>query len=163
VVQLLAGIFAIQTLASALQPLALATNQTRALFYRDSVNFIIRVPLIIVGMLTDGLVGIVYARCISGLVATGINMAMTRRLLGLSFDKQFAINVRPLISVGQMIGDFDQSLGRVMKLGAMVGVGASIYLGALYALWRGAGRPEGPEREVMRVIGRMLKSDGARG
>ena len=98
---------------------------------------------------------------------------MTRRLLGLSFDKQFAINVRPLISVGlmmlgvflvgQMIGDFDQSLGRVMKLGAMVGVGASIYLGALYALWRGAGRPEGPEREVMRVIGRMLKSDGARG
>ena len=167
VVQLLAGIFAIQTLASALQPLALATNQTRALFYRDSVNFIIRVPLIIVGMLMDGLVGIVYARCISGLVATAINMAMTRRLLGLAIDKQLAINVRSLISVGlmmlgvflvgQMISDPDQSR-RAMKLAAMIAAGVSIYVGALYALWRSAGGPEGPEREVMRVIGRMVKS-----
>jgi PST family polysaccharide transporter len=121
-------------------------------------------------MLTDGLVGIVYARCISGLVATAINMAMTRWLLGLTIDKQLAINVRSLISVGlmmlgvflvgQMISDIDESLCRAMKLAAMIAAGATIYVGALYAVWRSAGGPEGPEREVMRVIGRMVKSGG---
>jgi len=168
VVQLLASIFAIQTLSTTLQPLALAMGQTRRLFYRDSVNFVIRVPLIVVGMVTGGLVGIVYARCISGLVGTAINMAMTRWLLGLSVRDQLAVNVRSLISVGlmvlgvflggQMISNIESSLGRITKIAAMVAAGAIIYVGALYALWCRAGRPDGPESEVIRVAGRMLSS-----
>jgi lipopolysaccharide exporter len=169
VVQLLASIFAIQTLASALQPLALAMGQTRLLFYRDSVNLVIRVPLIVVGMLTGGLVGIVCARCVSGLVATMINMAMTRWLLGLSLRKQLAVNIRSLLAVGlmmlgvflvgQVIRDFDGPVALITKSAAMIAAGAMIYVSVLYVLWRRAGRPDGPENEVMRVLGRILSRD----
>ena len=171
VIQLLASIFALQTLSSTVEPLALAMGKTRSLFQRDLLNFGIRLPLVTIGLVTGGLVGIVYARCISGLVAVAINMEMIRRILGLSFRDQLAVNLRSLISVGvmvlgvfligQMIGDVDGQLRLAIKIAVMVSTGAVIYIGTLYGLWCFAGRPDGPESEVVKLPGRIL--DRAKG
>ncbi|MFN3499278.1 MAG: hypothetical protein ACK40A_12820 [Pannonibacter indicus] len=57
VVQVLAGIFAVQTLSSALQPLVMAMGRTRLLFLRDCVNIVIRVPLMVAGVMLGAVIG----------------------------------------------------------------------------------------------------------
>ena len=162
VIQLLAGIFAIQTLSSALQPLAMAMGETRDLFVRDVINLAIRFPLILVGLATGGLAGIVYARCVSGVLSTLINMAMAKRLLQLPLREQLAANMRALISVAVMaavVHGADVAIadpaGRNMlalKLALLSGIGAVAYGGCSYLLWTIGGRGQGPEEEVARML-----------
>lgn len=166
VIQLLASIFALQTLSSALNPLALAMGKTQSLFKRDTLNFGIRLPLIIVGMIAGGLPGIVCARCVSGTAAIVINMAMVRRLLGLSFREQLAPNVRTLISVammalavfliGEMVGDGDGQLYLASKIASMIAAGAMIYVTSLLVLWLRADCPVGFESEIIALAAKLL-------
>jgi O-antigen/teichoic acid export membrane protein len=166
VIQLLAGIFAIQTLSSTVQPLALAMGKTRDLLIRDTIILIIRLPLIIVGMAAGGLVGIVVARCVSGLMGTLINMAMVYRLIALPLRMQFAVNIRSLLSVIAMIfgtsffdlvmTDSGGKLHLISKIVVMATVGATIYLTATYSMWRIAGRPPGPEKEAIQMASNII-------
>jgi O-antigen/teichoic acid export membrane protein len=165
VIQLLAGVFAFQTLSTTLQPLALAMGRTRDLLIRDVANFLIRVPLVIIGMLTGGLVGIVAARCASGLIGTLINMAMVYRLVALPLQTQLAVNARSLISVIVMIigttpinllmNDTGGTLHLIAKITVIVLAGMIIYLSATYSMWRIAGRPQGPEREAIEMTSKL--------
>jgi O-antigen/teichoic acid export membrane protein len=167
VIQMLAGNFALQTLSSTAEPLALAMGKTQGLFKRDLLNFGLRLPLIVIGMIAGGLVGIVCARCIFGAAAVAINMEMVRRLLGLSFRDQVAVNLRTLISVGTMtvavffigrtVGNVDDQLYLAAKIACMVTSGAVIYMATLFLLWHGAGRPAGFESEMMTLAERILK------
>ncbi|MGB7404579.1 MAG: lipopolysaccharide biosynthesis protein, partial [Pacificimonas sp.] len=75
VIQGLAAIFALQTLGSLGPSLAMATGQTRMLFFRDLLGFAIRVPLIVAGMLLGGLPGVIYARVLSGTIGIALNMS----------------------------------------------------------------------------------------
>ena len=162
VVQVLASIFALQTLATSAQPLATALGHTRMLFARDMINFAIRVPLIVAGMVAGGLVGVVYARCLSGLISTIIHMAIVRRLLALPMRAQFIANMRSLASVGAMaivtylvgrsMGEGQDWATLATKLLCMVAAGALTYIGVHYCLWRAAGRPQGPERELLQLV-----------
>lgn len=166
VIQLLAGIFAVQTLSSTVQPLALAMGKTRDLLLRDTIILTIRIPLIIVGLATGGLVGVVLARCISGVIGTLINMAMAYRLIAFSIGAQFAGNLRSLLSVTTMIlgaslfnlvmADDGGTLYLIAKIAVMVIGGAAIYLLATYLLWRIAGRPPGPEEEALQMTSNIL-------
>lgn len=162
IVQLLSGILALQTLSSALQPLAMALGETRDLFVRDIINLIIRIPLILIGLIFGGLPGIVYARCVSGSLSTLINMAMTKRLLNLPISDQFKANTRALTSALLMI-IVTWTIGREFNPGqdaillftqilVMVVVGAATYIMTIFILWRLAGRPSGPESEIASLL-----------
>jgi O-antigen/teichoic acid export membrane protein len=165
IIQMLAGNFALHTLSSTAEPLALAMGKTRGLFKRDVLNFVLRLPLIVIGLISGGLVGVVCARCIFGVASIAIKMEMVRRLLGLSFRDQLAVNLRTLISVGlmasgvfligQAVGDVDGQLYLAAKLVSMVTAGATIYIISLFALWRIAGCPVGFESEA------AMLADGA--
>jgi O-antigen/teichoic acid export membrane protein len=167
VIQILGGMSALHMLSSTLNPLALAIGKTQALFKRDLLNFGLRLPLIVIGMVTGGLVGIVYARCISGTASIAINMAMVRRLLGLSFREQFAVNLRTLMSVGVMVlgvflvgralGDADGQLQLAVKVASMITGGAVIYILSLFVLWHVARRPAGFENEAVTLADRAFR------
>jgi PST family polysaccharide transporter len=58
-----------------------------------------------------------------------------------------------------VIRDFDGPVALTTKIAAMIAAGAKIYVSVLYVLWHRAGRPDGPENEVMRVLGRILSRD----
>jgi lipopolysaccharide exporter len=165
IIQYLSCIFALQTLSSTLQPLAMAVGETRRLFGRDVLNLVLRLPLVVGGLYADGLAGIVYARCISGMLSSLINMIMVRRLLDLSLLAQLAANKRSLVSVvlmmaimhvtaGMVVGDSSPLL--LAKIAAMTATGGLGYVGALYVLWRGSGQPPGPESEMLHVAARIL-------
>ena len=62
IIRALASIYALQTLGTLAQPLAMAAGRTRLLFRRDVQTFFLRVPFIIAGMYSNGLLGVVYAK-----------------------------------------------------------------------------------------------------
>ena len=172
IVQLLAGVFAFQNLAESLQPLAMALGETRRLFGRDVINLTIRIPLIVVGFALGGLIGIVYARCISSVTGTLVNMLFVRRLIDLPLRAQLAVNMRAFLSVvvmaagatliGEAMGEGNDRIFLCAKIAAMVGAGACLYALAMYALWRGAGRPAGLEWEVVNMLSKIRPASYAR-
>lgn len=175
IIQVLASVFAIQTLATTLPALAMAMGETRTLFRRDLANLIIRIPLMVAGLFFGGLVGIVFARMISGLALIAVNMTLARKLLDLPISAQIGLNHRSILAVVVMsvglasIQYFMPSPAsewmRLVDLACLIALGAITYIGVLYCLWLGSGRPDGPESEVRSFIvafkGRMLKSNNS--
>jgi lipopolysaccharide exporter len=166
VIQVLASVFAFQTLGTLAQPLAMATGETKLLFKRDLQGFAFRIPFILVGMYFFGLIGVIYARVLSGSFAVLLNFNVVKRITGLSFAAQLTANWRSLISVMIMAatvtvaihwtGHHLSDASLLLELAVSLGVGPAAYLGSNWALWITAGRPAGPETELFRMIGVIL-------
>lgn len=167
IIQVLSCVFALQTMASPVHPLAMAKGETKLLFKRDLFSFTVRVPIIIAGMFMGGLVGIIYARAITGVIAIFINMHLVRRLIGTAVSSQIAANRRSLMSIILMamgvlylesiLGLGEKQLDLVLKIGALIIFGALIYISAHFILWIGAGKPQGPENEVLKVVYKVIE------
>jgi len=175
VVQVLASVFALQTLGSLSQPLYMAQGETRLLFWRNAQMLAIRVPLIAAGMLLGGLKGIVLARVLSGLISVVIAMRLVRRVTDLSLWEQLSANGRALVSVAAMslsgvvaaplVSHGTDSTSLLIELVAIVAIAAVTYCGTTLALWLTMGRPPGPERELAdlltKIFGRLRATRAA--
>ncbi|AJC80616.1 polysaccharide biosynthesis protein [Rhizobium etli bv. phaseoli str. IE4803] len=162
VIQALASIYALQTLGSLAQPLGMSLGNTRMLFVRDTQLFIIRVPLIAAGLYFGGLHGVLIARIFTGTIAIGFNFFIVRKLLNISILAQIQANVRSLSScilmslaiylmqdVGMQVRN---ELGLLAQLLLMVIVGGAVYITSIFAMWRFAGKPNGAETELLRML-----------
>lgn len=166
IIQVLSCVFALQTMASPVHPLAMAKGETKLLFKRDLFSFAMRVPIIIAGMFIGGLVGIIYARAITGVIAIFINMHLVRRLIGTAIFEQIGANVRSLASIvcmaigvlylEQLIGRDGSQMDLVLKIVAFVVTGALLYITTHFILWIMAGRPIGPESELMKIVSKVM-------
>ena len=155
VIQLLSSVFALQTIGSLAQPLALALGHTKTLFRRDIQLFFIRLPIIVGGLLLGGLVGVLVARVISGLIAIGFNVSIVKSMIGQSIVKQLTNSWRSILSVALMAVGVEVTsmlmpvstewFTQLLQVSALVAVGGLIYLGGGLLIWRAAGKPEGPE------------------
>jgi len=162
VIQTLAGVFALQTLGSLVEPLGMACNATRLLFIRSAQMFCVRVPIIMGAMYFDGLTGLVYARVLTGLFAAYVNMRLVRHFIDVSVTKQMVANTRSLISIcvmtvgamsvqswmGVQTGEL-QLLKQIFTLVVLSGV---LYCGTMFCLWELMRRPAGPEDEIAMKI-----------
>jgi PST family polysaccharide transporter len=167
VIQALSAVFALQTLGTLSQPLAMAAGETRLLFNRDLQAFSMRLPFIIAGMYFWGLPGVIYARVLTGSIAIVLHMQVVKRVTGLAMWTQLAANMRSLISAGLMavavilaglaVGDASGQWALVGKIALLAGLGAVIYLGAHSLLWQLKGRPKGPESEILKVATDAMK------
>ena len=166
VVQVLAAVFALQTLGSLSEPLGMAQGETKLLFKRNVQMLLVRVPLIVAGMLVAGLKGVLIARMLSGLFSIFLAMRLVRRFTGLDLRQQLGANMRSLLSVAAMVGavvlvspllvagtDTVSLLIRIIVIGA---VASLVYCGTSFVLWIAMHRPSGPEREVQLLVGKML-------
>ena len=166
IIQLLAGAFALQTLGSALQPLAMATGATRALFNREVITFALRLPLVVAGLLLGGLMGAVIGRCLGLLIGTALGMALVRRLVALPLRAQLMANWRTILATLAMIVGVEVGLAVLARAApgapalavvvATVLGGAAIYVAALVGAWTAAGRPQGPERDLLQLARRRV-------
>lgn len=163
-IQILAFTFSLDTLGSLVFPLAMASGETRSLFLRNSLKLAIRVPLILVGMATGGLVGLLIGRAIAGLIGVVVDMTMVTRLVGLTVTSQLRANIRCILATGVMIiscvGFYQPALGGTaslaVQLASTIAVGIVSYLSATWVCWQVAGRPKGPESEAIEVGRAML-------
>lgn len=167
VIQVLAAVFAFQTLGSLSQPLAMATDNTRLLFKRDVQGFFIRLPTIIVGMLLAGLPGIIYARALTGSLAIILHMQVVKKITNLGYREQLMANKRSILSVivmAAMVAFIEliwpdngmTSLELTVRIATLAAAGAVVYALTHFLLWIAASRPSGPETEIQRAVSRIL-------
>ncbi|MDT0576995.1 lipopolysaccharide biosynthesis protein [Croceicoccus sp. F390] len=163
VIQALSAVFALITLGSMVQPLAMAKGHTKQLFRRDLQMFCIRLPIIIGGTVLFGLPGLIYSRVITGLLAAAVNMWLVRQLIRLSITDQVLANGRSLIAGAAMAAAVlwlqhaldtpAASVGwdQILAIAASVATGAVVYPGVAFGLWFMRGRPAGPESEALKI------------
>jgi O-antigen/teichoic acid export membrane protein len=165
IIQALSAVFALQTLGSMVQPLGMAKGETKLLFVRDLQMFFVRLPVVIGAMLLWGLPGLIFGRVFTGLFAAGVNMTVVRRLTGLSVAAQLLANVRSLLAVAIMAASVltvqylapraSIELSPLLEMISSVAIGAVCYLGSSCLMWFALGRPDGPERELVRMASRF--------
>lgn len=163
IVQALAIVFAIQTLGSSADALGMAKGQTRLLFMRSLQLLMFRLPILITGMVYFGLVGLVAARMLTGVLAAFVNMMLVRRLIGVSVAAQIGANARALccaaamgLVVAALLTIYPSSSVAFWPLllkSIATGVGAiSLYAAVTIMLWQMLGRPIGPESEILGLL-----------
>lgn len=171
VIQVLATVFAIQSLGSPVQPLAMGLGATRTLFYRSLVTLAIRLPLTVFGLLAGGLAGLLLARAVTGLIGLAINLHLVARLIAMPIGAQISANRRTLLATGFMaaatfgVGQFfplgtDDVIfaDALLQASAMLATGVVTYPAALFGLWCLGGCPEGSERDGIRFGMQALSS-----
>ncbi|CAH2602004.1 Lipopolysaccharide biosynthesis protein [Rhodovastum atsumiense] len=167
IIQVLSTSFACYSLASTTaEPLAMAMSATKQLFQRDLVIFLTRIPLIVIGMATLGLAGVLVARLTSGCISMALNLHLVRSLIGTPIREQLRANIRTVASAALMaiaVLQYNRMVaalsghGLLIELLAPIACGAAVYLGIHAGLWMLAGRPDGPETEVARLAGAVLR------
>lgn len=168
VVQIIACVAGIATLASSVQPLALALGEPRKIFHRDTVFFLTRVPLIVIGMYEAGMLGMLWVRMVTGSINTVVNMHLVSRLIGIPVRTQIMQNLRTIVATAIMvivvtlvrphIGAGMDMMSLVAQIATLASVGALTYVAAILLLWRAANRPDGPEREVLQAMQKLRSS-----
>jgi O-antigen/teichoic acid export membrane protein len=166
IVQVLAAVFALQTLGSLSEPLGMAQGHTRLLFIRNLQMLFIRIPIIVVGMWAAGLKGIVLARVVSGVISIVLAMRLVRRFTGLGLREQLAANIRAFASVAAMtlgavlisplLPEHTDPVSLIIKIAAIAATAATLYCGTSVLLWTVMHKPSGPEREIQQLLAKML-------
>lgn len=166
IVQVMACVYALLTLNSAVHPLAMALGQTRRMFQRDLFGFAVRVPIILLGMWWAGMVGIVLARVVSGSMMIMFNTHLVRAMAGLSMRHQLANGWRSALSVATMwtLLIWLQTLWpvsgsvvhKVATLALLMALGLLCYFAMHFLLWRLVGRPETAERDFLELAGKAV-------
>lgn len=167
IIQALASVFALQTLGTLAQSLVMATGRTRLLFRRDVQVVFLRLPFIIAGMCLYGLPGVVYASVFTGVLSILFNTSVVTSVTGLTFLQQMRPNFRAITSsivmavavavVGTMLSPSFDALKNLEKLFILVPLGAFVYIGCTALHWKLAGRPKGPETELISFLTKATK------
>jgi len=163
-VQILSISYAMDAFVSVARPLAMAMGQTKYQFLRQLFALGFRIPLILVGLFTGGLVGAAIGRTVSGLINFLISLLIARKLVDLSIREQLRSHVVTLVGLLVMSGAVlacdavirplfpDDPLLTLLLLGSF---GAIAYSACLVGLWLGAGRPDGAVSEVFALFARF--------
>jgi PST family polysaccharide transporter len=168
VIRMLAAVYAVQSLSTLAQPLAMATGKTQLLFKRDLQGFLLRVPAVIVGLYLGGFAGVLYARALIGTMWLLFNANVVTKVTGMSLWHQIRPNMRAVASVLLMAGVlapmdalWDRGSGHwaiALNLGALIAAGVVVYGVSTFVLWRAMGRPQGPETEFVQVASKIWRS-----
>jgi peptidoglycan biosynthesis protein MviN/MurJ (putative lipid II flippase) len=120
-----------------------------------------------IGITLGALMGVIYARCLSGLFGMVLNMRLVRDFTGLTLIEQFSPNLRALCSTaamiaitllaGQMAAGAGETGDLLIQIVAMMSAGVVSYLALTIVLWMIAGRPEGLERDLIAAVFRKQR------
>ncbi len=163
VVQALSGVLALQSLSAPFSAVAMALKQTRLVFIRDVIFFCVRMPAIIIGVFTGGFVGLVLARCISGVLVVALDLVLVQRAIGAAFLTQIVNNWRTFASTAAMaavvagLSTFGLAQATIPHLALLVFSGAATYALAMFGLWQATGKPAGPVRELLDMVAHVRR------
>jgi PST family polysaccharide transporter len=162
VIQVLSVVYALKTIGSTAEPLAMAVGETRLLFKRNFQLLVVRTPIIIAGLYLQGLDGLLVALVVTTFFGIAFDVMMVRQICRLSLFRQLLENTRTLISAFVMMG-LTIAIVRLLPLGnetadntikvvVSVTFGIVVYLATMLIAWKVAGQPEGPEREILSIV-----------
>jgi O-antigen/teichoic acid export membrane protein len=164
-IQIISCCYAIQTLTTGFRPLAMALGETRILFGRDLLGLLFRAVCVVIGLLADGLMGLVWGRAVSTVIGILLAFELVRRLTGIGLLQQITVHARTFAAIFAMVAavlaarPFVQSGGPIYELlieiGLLASLGMFTYVVTLGVLWQFAGRCSGPESELL-GLGRKI-------
>lgn len=171
-IQILAVYGVIQALQTNISYVYLALGKLRLVTAINAVQFLILVALMIPGLLRYGVTGAAWAFLGTKVLMIPVNQVLIARCLGLGPSSFAAHLVRPLAAALAMLACVllikanlalrPVTLDYVLALLLCAASGALAYVLVLYALWRGAGRPEGAERYAFEKLQATLARAGVR-
>jgi hypothetical protein len=140
----------------------MAVGETRLLFKRNFQLFLVRTPIVIAGLYLEGLDGLLVALVVTTFVGIAFDVLMVRQICALNLSRQLLENTRTLISASVMFGLTiavvrllplgNEATANAIKVVASVAFGIVVYLATTLIAWKMAGRPEGPEREILSIV-----------
>lgn len=162
VIQALSAVFALQTIGSFVNSVAMAKGKTKRLFVRDLQLLCFRLPVITVAMIMFGLIGLVYSRVLTGLVGIAVNMFLVKELIDIKIRDQILVNGRALCAAILMIvcvlgfqmwlsGFSELAHRELVEIAGSVAVGVCSYCASVFLFWRLQNYPEGPEKLVLNL------------
>lgn len=173
VIQILAGVSVLTVVGEIGSMALIAVGRPAASTAMVVVGAAIRLPLIIIGTMQGGLIGLAWAIAISLALEFIVNLTLTVRLLEIKLSAFWLQSWRPLLAVAIMGGVVHeafvyapQSANIAVILATLLVVaalGAIVYSVALLGLWRLAGRPPGAETTILGEIKRKLAPNPDRG
>ena len=141
-----------------LGPLVMSLDRTKIFVKRNSFEFCVKIPLVIVGAIKFGLIGVIFARCVSETATAFYCMLIARQLVGVSLQQQLMRPWRTVLSsvamaaVTAMCAPHLASLHGKVALGAGLLLtaltGAGVYCGMLFLFWSLDGHPPSLESMV---------------
>jgi PST family polysaccharide transporter len=151
---------------SALGPLSMALNRTRIFLRLSSTEFCIKLPLILMAAISYGVPGVIVVRLAMALVMAGVSMVAVRELIGLPIRAQLLSPWRPVLSgilmalaiwpLQSWLAAMQGILPLILGLTVVVSLGATVYFGSLFLLWRLVNRPDGFEAKVANLLSTYL-------
>lgn len=145
-----------------LAALAISLDRPRILTRIVVIEFVVKFPVMLIGVWHYGIAGAVAARLATALVIAGCAMLAARELIGLRIRDQLLGPWRPMIStviMAVMIAPLESAFGNVseysqllLRLAIIVGVGAATYVSSMFLLWNLIGRPDGLESHIARLL-----------
>jgi O-antigen/teichoic acid export membrane protein len=155
--------------AAPLGPLVMSFGKTEIFLKHNLLELTIKLPLVIIGALKFGFMGIIMARGISEVSSLVYSMIVVRRLIKLSIFQQVIAPWRSVLSVsamGLVLALISPQLARLsgpMHLGAgtaaTVLAGAFTYVAVTFSLWIAVGSPSGIEAMVTEKVLGFLKKN----
>lgn len=162
VLQVMAMVYAIQAIIAPAGAVAMATGNTRASFYRDTLSLSVRLPLVVAGAYFYGLNGLLIAVFVETSFFVFISAHLVRRILKIGITNQLTNCLRTIIAVTimalavlvaqQAFRDFGFGPNDLLPAVAQVVIGALTYVGVIGLLWWQQRFPPGPERELLNVL-----------
>lgn len=160
-VQLLAPILGVQTLAGVATGAMLALGETRSMFFRALANISIRLPLLVMGGMWWGFTGLFVAHAASSFIYFILNYTMIVRRLTIGITEPLISAWRSLVSVTAMalalaaisllvpapeLETFGYLCGMITL---KITLGAFTYVSCHLVLWRLSSRPIGIESHIL--------------
>ncbi|RGP41264.1 Lipopolysaccharide biosynthesis protein WzxC [Altererythrobacter insulae] len=169
-IQLFCLAYTVGILSIGLHPVSMALGETKILFIRQLLCICIKIPAILLGLFTGGLIGAAIGKLVSDVMSAAIEFVLIKRLLDLPIQRQFAVHAFTLIGLSAMaiavivLADALSALAlpAVAELAMLSTVGASVYCAAIIMGWLALGRPEGSVSVLLDAIKRVVQSPGAK-
>jgi len=162
IIQVLSVVYALKTLGSTAEPLAMAVGETRLLFKRNFQLLVVRTPIIIAGLYLQGMNGLLVALVVTTFFGIAFDIMMVKQICGLNLFRQLLENTRTLISAFVMMGLTiaivmllplgNETTANAIKVVVSATLGIVVYLATMLIAWKMAGQPEGPEREILSIV-----------
>ena len=148
-------------------PLVMSFDRTQIFFKRNLFEVCVKLPLVIVGAIKYGFMGVVIARCISESMTVFFCMKVVRRLIGLSIRRQLLGPWRSIVSaiamalvvrlVSPALTAADAAAPLAAGLLLVVVLGAATYCFVLGSLWSASGSPAGLEAMVAAELTELMR------
>ena len=155
-----------------LESVAIRLGRAQFITLQAAIEFSVKVPLLIVAIAYEGVMGAVLARFALSIVSGFAGMYVMKGLVGLPVSEQLRVPLRFLFAAATMgvclvpaarfLDPLPLGLTLIAGTAAAILLGGVIYAVTVVVLWTMTGRPAGPEEILLDKLRSIVKRDGVR-